>query len=200
MLVPPSSACRIRSRTGARSREPTADAVTNPAAVAATQENLNMSKKSGLSKVPVRLIADTTLPSGRVEYAGHTIWLDRSTAESVEMRRLGTVLAAVSVLRACATPNGTLTVDSAIATVPLGVAERLEAEGAVKILRDDRMIEIHRAAWAACAEEQKRAVAHARQLSREAQEAGKKASSLTAFRPSSIDWDAPLAKAPASAA
>jgi hypothetical protein len=143
-----------------------------------------------LSTVPVRFATDARLPDETSVAAGQVAWLARKDADDAERQRLGRIEAACSILRTCRAANGgVLYVDAQIGVMPFSHAERLEAEGSVKILRTDRMVAIHRAAWQQSAKAQGEALERSRQLNREAVQFAKRAERSSAWIPS-IDWDA----------
>ena len=151
-------------------------------------------KTHQLSRVPLYARTDITLPDQSVVAAGNVAWMSPDEARSCEDRRLGTVLAACSVLKPCRAPNGGLVLsDAQIAAFPSEHAERLEREGFVRVLRTDADVEAHRDGWRRHTEQTKALVAKARELQRQSDEAAREAS--RASRLPTFSWDEPAKKA-----
>lgn len=154
-------------------------------------------KKSGaLSQVPVFFRENTELANGKVIPAGHTHWVSAPDAAACERNRLGVILHAVSVAEKCRLPNGrVLRAEAEIVTVAPehnDALEALEAAGKIKVLRDDDMVERHRAAWREHGEAIKAAIAEGRRRVREAEEFARKAPRSVPIP--QINWDAAPAK------
>jgi hypothetical protein len=101
-----------------------------------------------LEKVPVLLSSDVRLEEGPLCRVGQTQWLPRDVAQQCVRQGAGTILAACSVLKKF---RG-IQVSSTLLPLPRAEAEKLEAEGFLKIVETEEQLAIHRAAWTAHAE------------------------------------------------
>jgi len=99
--------------------------------------------------VPVYLLTDAELAPGKRVSAGHVEFLPRADAEYCADRRLGLIYATCSVMKRWDSARGWIDPSSALVPLSPEVAERLESEGAVKILRDDAEVQKHKDIWAA---------------------------------------------------
>lgn len=139
--------------------------------------------KQTLSIVPVYFLVDMDLTSGKAVRAGQVEFIPHADASYCAQSRVGLIYAACSVMKRCRgiDPSG------AIVPLPPEDAERLEAEGSIKILRDDAEVQRHKDIWAAHQQRFLELRNKVRAMHQEADRLGRDISRST-FLPE-FDWD-----------
>jgi hypothetical protein len=147
------------------------------------------STPTSLSTLPIFVLRDARLTDGpKSEIRGGTFeWLPKSLAEMVERQGDAIILTACSVMKSATRPSGGgVHPRSELAVLPFSDSGPLEQAGALRIMRSDADVAMHREIWAKHTAEGLDMMKRAKEMHREADDLYRRAQSPS--RLPSFDW------------